>query len=191
MGRSGGPTRLPGFGSRIFRSDSPPRYKTLPYNDLNLIPGPAPRPCGSRRPAPDCPYSRRGPAEQTDRLPGSCQRITQPFSSNSHSNSPPCCPSKVGLRPQPKGCHRRGPAHLSAYSSGDCVHRTTCPLAVYIIDSNSILENIDDANGQGRAPRQAFSDDLGRSTLLRRAAGDPRLRLVDDTAGPSYPWFRP
>ena len=26
---------------------------------------------------------------------------------------------KVGLRPQPKGCHRRAPAHLSAYSSGD------------------------------------------------------------------------
>ena len=57
--------------------------------------------------------------------------------------------AKVGLCPQPKGCHRRAPAHLSAYSSGDCVPRTPCPLAVYIIDSNFILENIDDANGQG------------------------------------------
>ena len=27
--------------------------------------------------------------------------------------------TKVGLRLQPKGCHRRAPAHLSAYSSGD------------------------------------------------------------------------
>ena len=57
--------------------------------------------------------------------------------------------AKVGLRPQPKGCQRRAPAHLSAFSSGDCVPRTPCPLAVYIIDSIFILEYIDDGNGQG------------------------------------------
>jgi len=56
---------------------------------------------------------------------------------------------KVGLRPQPTGCEHRAPAHLPAYSSGGFAPRTPHPQAAYIIDSNSVLENIDDVNGRG------------------------------------------
>jgi len=56
---------------------------------------------------------------------------------------------KVGLRPRPKGCEHRTPAHPPAFPSGDLVPRTPCPSAAYIIDFNSILENINDVNGRG------------------------------------------
>ena len=55
----------------------------------------------------------------------------------------------MGLRPQPMGCEHRAPAHLSANSSGGFATRTNCPSAAYIIDFNSILDNVDDVSGPG------------------------------------------
>ena len=57
--------------------------------------------------------------------------------------------TKVGLRSQPQGCEQRAPAHLSANSSGGFATRTNCPSAAYIIDFNSILENIDGISSRG------------------------------------------
>ena len=87
--------------------------------------------------------------------------------------------TKVGLRPQPKDCHRRAPAHLSAYSSGDFVPRPPRPSAVHVIAFNSILENIDDVSGRGT---KALLSVFGGRRLDRRR----RPPISDSNPWPAY-----